>query len=78
MSGIINATPFGNVFSAVANNPTMQGTVTGLYEIGKLFRLTTVRYKGSFSQAVSSVPSSSSPLVTGSAAARLSCLGRSP
>ncbi|KAL2009276.1 hypothetical protein VTN00DRAFT_7470 [Thermoascus crustaceus] len=36
MSGIINAKPFNDVFTATRDNSTMQGTVTAIYEIGCL------------------------------------------
>ncbi|KAE8348535.1 hexose carrier protein [Aspergillus coremiiformis] len=36
MSGIIDAEPFNNVFTATKDNSTMQGTVTAIYEIGCL------------------------------------------
>ncbi|PYI04463.1 hexose carrier protein [Aspergillus sclerotiicarbonarius CBS 121057] len=37
MSGIIDAKPFNDVFTATKDNSTMQGTVTAIYEIGCLF-----------------------------------------
>ena len=37
MSGIITAPAFNNLFVATKDNPTMQGAVTALYEIGCLF-----------------------------------------
>lgn len=37
MSGIISAPAFNNMFEATRDNPTMQGTVTAIYEIGCLF-----------------------------------------
>ena len=37
MSGIITAPAFNNLFKATLNNPTMQGFVTAIYEIGCLF-----------------------------------------
>ena len=50
MSGIINAAPFNDVFTATKNNSTMQGTVTALYEIGcligALFTLTVGDHTG--------------------------------
>ncbi|EAW10860.1 hexose carrier protein [Aspergillus clavatus NRRL 1] len=36
MSGIIDAKPFNDVFTATRDNSTMQGTVTAIYEIGCL------------------------------------------
>ncbi|RHZ43103.1 uncharacterized protein CDV56_100780 [Aspergillus thermomutatus] len=36
MSGIIDAQPFNDVFTATRGNSTMQGTVTAIYEIGCL------------------------------------------
>ncbi|KAI1646861.1 general substrate transporter [Daldinia loculata] len=36
MSGIIGSTHFSNVFTEVKGNPTMQGLVTAIYEIGCL------------------------------------------
>ncbi|TPX17693.1 uncharacterized protein E0L32_012020 [Thyridium curvatum] len=36
MSGIISAKPFNDMFEATRDNPTMQGTVTAIYEIGCL------------------------------------------
>ncbi|KAK3897240.1 sugar transporter STL1 [Staphylotrichum tortipilum] len=36
MSGIITAPAFNNVFTATKDNPTMQGLVTAIYEIGCL------------------------------------------
>jgi len=36
MSGIISAPAFNNVFEATRDNPTMQGLVTAIYEIGCL------------------------------------------
>ncbi|KAK3335894.1 sugar transporter [Cercophora scortea] len=36
MSGIISAPAFNNVFKATTDNPTLQGTVTAIYEIGCL------------------------------------------
>ncbi|KAI1803535.1 general substrate transporter [Daldinia bambusicola] len=36
MSGIIGSTHFANVFTEVKDNPTMQGLVTAIYEIGCL------------------------------------------
>ena len=37
MSGIITAPAFNNLFTATLKNPTMQGFVTAIYEIGCLF-----------------------------------------
>ena len=37
MSGIINAGPFNDMFTATKGNSTMQGFVTAIYEIGCLF-----------------------------------------
>jgi MFS family permease len=37
MSGIITAPAFNNLFTATKNNPTIQGVVTSIYEIGCLF-----------------------------------------
>ncbi|KAG4221870.1 hypothetical protein PC116_g29654 [Phytophthora cactorum] len=36
MSGIIGSHHFANVFTEVKDNPTMQGLVTAIYEIGCL------------------------------------------
>ncbi|KAA8649322.1 hypothetical protein EYZ11_011634 [Aspergillus tanneri] len=36
MSGIIDADPFNDVFTATRNNSTMQGVVTAIYELGCL------------------------------------------
>ncbi len=36
MSGIITAPAFNDVFTATKDNPTMQGLVTAIYEIGCL------------------------------------------
>lgn len=36
MSGIISAKPFNTVFKVTDGTSTMQGTVTAIYEIGKL------------------------------------------
>ena len=36
MSGIITAPAFNNLFTATKDNPTMQGAVTAIYEIGCL------------------------------------------
>lgn len=38
MSGIIDAEPFGNVFTPVKGNSTIQGVVTAIYELGMLFQ----------------------------------------
>jgi MFS family permease len=37
MSGIIAAPAFNNLFTATRDNPSMQGFVTAIYEIGCLF-----------------------------------------
>ena len=37
MSGIITAPAFNNLFVATKDNPTIQGAVTAIYEIGCLF-----------------------------------------
>lgn len=34
MSGIIDAKPFNDVFTATRNDSTMQGVVTAIYELG--------------------------------------------
>lgn len=44
MSGIINAKPFNDVFTATRDNSTMQGTVTAIYEIGMYISPLTVLY----------------------------------
>lgn len=34
MSGIIDADPFNDIFTATKDNSTMQGVVTAIYELG--------------------------------------------
>ena len=46
MSGIISAPAFNNMFEATRDNPTMQGTVTAIYEIGCLFGAIFVLWMG--------------------------------